>query len=577
MAYQYFVTAHKPTAVNACATGHFTAPNHLNLIVAKNSRIEIFLVGPEGLRPLKEIGIYGKIAVMRLFRPANETKDLLFIVTSKYNAMILECHGDDDKIDIYTKAHGNIADRIGKVSESGIIAVIDPEARVIGLRLYDGLLKIIPLEKENNELKAVSIRIEESEIQDLNFLHGCTNPTLILLHQDLNGRHIKTHELSLKEKEFVKAPWKQDNIEMEASIIIPVPEPMCGAIIVGQESVLYHDGVTFVSVGPPVIKHSSITCYAKVDTDGCRYILGDMAGHLFMLLLEKDERVDGTESVRDIKVELLGEVSIPECITYLDNGVLFIGSRIGDSQLVKLNKSINPETGSYVTVMESFTNLAPIVDMVVVDLERQGQGQLVTCSGTLKEGSLRIIRNGIGIQEQATIELPGIKGIWALKVRSAAGLDNTIVLSFVGHTRVLSLNGDEVEETEILGFQSEQQTMYCGNVNDTSLVQVVPTSVRLIFLGAKEEVLSEWRPPSGRNISVVASNNFQVVCASGSDLYYLEICSNEIVEKKYRMLDFEVSCLDITPLPDETQSEYIAIGLWNDMSARILRDRKSVV
>lgn len=76
-----------------------------------------------------------------------------------------------------------------------------------------------------------------------------------------------------------------------------------------------------------------------------------------------------------------GEVSIPECITYLDNGVLFIGSRVGDSQLVKLNKAVNPETGSYVTVMESFTNLAPIVDMVVVDLERQGQGQLVTCSG----------------------------------------------------------------------------------------------------------------------------------------------------------------------------------------------------
>lgn len=49
--------------------GHFTAPGHLNLIVAKNSRIEIFLVSPEGLRPMKEIGIHGKIAVMKLFRP----------------------------------------------------------------------------------------------------------------------------------------------------------------------------------------------------------------------------------------------------------------------------------------------------------------------------------------------------------------------------------------------------------------------------------------------------------------------------------------------------------------------------
>uniref|UniRef100_A0A069DXU2 Putative splicing factor 3b subunit 3 n=1 Tax=Panstrongylus megistus TaxID=65343 RepID=A0A069DXU2_9HEMI len=573
MAFQYYVTAHKPTAVNACVTGHFTSETHLNLIVAKNSRIEIFLVGPEGLRPMKEVSIYGKIAVMQLYRPPDEVKDLLFIVTTRYNAMILEAQGEDDKLDIHTRAHGNIADRIGKISENGIIAVIDPEARVIGLRLYDGLLKIIPLEKDNNELKAVSIRIEEAEIQDLNFLHGCENPTIILLHQDLLGRHIKTHELCLKEKEFIKVPWKQDNIEMEASMIIPVPEPLCGAIIVGQESILYHNGVSFIAVAPPVIRHSSINCYAKVDSSGCRYVLGDMAGHLFMLLLEKEEKMDGTFSVKDAKVELLGEVSIPECITYLDNGVLFIGSRIGDSQLVKLNKGMNPETGSYVTIMETFTNLAPIVDMVVVDLERQGQGQLVTCSGGFKEGSLRIIRNGIGIQENATIELAGIKGMWSLNIGCDQGLDNTLVLSFVGHTRVLSLTGEEVEETEIFGFQSEHQTMYCGNVGTDAIVQVVPQYVRLISLEPKQ-VLSEWKPSSGRNISIVAANTLfscQVVCASGSDLFYLEICHNEIVEKKHVTLEHEVSCVDVTPFPDEMFAKFIAIGLWNDMSARILR------
>ena len=66
-------------------------------------------------------------------------------------------------------------------------------------------------------------------------------------------------------------------------------------------------------------------------------------------------------------------------------------------------------TGSYVTVVDTFTNLGPILDMVVVDLERQGQGQLVTCSGGFKEGSLRIIRNGIGIHELASIDLAGTK------------------------------------------------------------------------------------------------------------------------------------------------------------------------
>jgi len=120
-------------------------------------------------------------------------------------------------------------------------------------------------------------------------------------------------------------------------------------------------------------------CYARVDPTGFRYLLGDLLGHLFMLFLERDEKSELT--VKDIKFELLGEISTPECLTYLDNGVVFVGSRLGDSQLVKLNTSTD-ESGSYVTLMETFTNLAPISDMVVVDMDKQGQGQLITCSGT---------------------------------------------------------------------------------------------------------------------------------------------------------------------------------------------------
>lgn len=67
-------------------------------------------------------------------------------------------------------------------------------------------------------------------------------------------------------------------------------------------------------------------------------------------------------------------------MTYLDNGVVFIGSRLGDSALVRLTAN-KDETNQYVKVMETFTSLSPIVDMCVVDLERQGQNQLITCSG----------------------------------------------------------------------------------------------------------------------------------------------------------------------------------------------------
>lgn len=111
--------------------------------------------------------------------------------------------------------------------------------------------------------------------------------------------------------------------------------------------------------------------YARHDfvLSGSRYLLGDMAGHLYMLLLIKDDKGENP-MIKDLKLELLGETTIAECITYLDNGYVYIGSRLGDSQLIRLNTEPD-EQNSYVTIMESYTNLGPIVDMVVVDLERQ--------------------------------------------------------------------------------------------------------------------------------------------------------------------------------------------------------------
>lgn len=64
--------------------------------------------------------------------------------------MILQCVGSGENLSIVTKASGNVCDRIGRPSENGILAVIDPEARVIGLRLYDGLFKVIPLDKDRS-------------------------------------------------------------------------------------------------------------------------------------------------------------------------------------------------------------------------------------------------------------------------------------------------------------------------------------------------------------------------------------------------------------------------------------------
>lgn len=289
-----------------------------------------------------------------------------------------------------------------------------------------------------------------------------------------------------------------------------------------------------------------------------------------MLFLESEENSKGELVVKDLKVESLGEISIPECITYLDNGVLFIGSRHGDSQLVKLSSNAN-ENGSYVVPMETFTNLGPILDICVVDLERQGQGQMITCSGTFKEGSLRIIRNGIGIQEHACIDLPSIKGMWPLKLGVEDTVhDNTLVLAFVGHTRILTLTNEEVEETEINGFLSDHQTFYCGNVNHDQIVQVTAISARLVN-SKTGSLVHEWKPRDDARISVVACNASQMVCAAACDVYYVEIQDGELVQRSQTTLPHEVACLDISLLDLKApKAKLVAIGLWTDISVSVL-------
>jgi DNA damage-binding protein 1 len=59
-------------------SGNFTSSKDINLLLAKNTRLELYLVTPEGLRPLKEVAIYGKIAVLKIFRYPVSISEAIF-------------------------------------------------------------------------------------------------------------------------------------------------------------------------------------------------------------------------------------------------------------------------------------------------------------------------------------------------------------------------------------------------------------------------------------------------------------------------------------------------------------------
>eukprot|EP00611_Tribonema_gayanum_P012338 TRINITY_DN2295_c0_g1_i5.p2 TRINITY_DN2295_c0_g1~~TRINITY_DN2295_c0_g1_i5.p2 ORF type:complete len:243 (-),score=52.11 TRINITY_DN2295_c0_g1_i5:252-980(-) len=192
MSYNYVVTAQRPTAVTHSLLAHFTSAQDANLITAKGNRLNILTVTEDGLQGIHDAPLYGSVACMEAFRLPGESQDLLFILTARYQFCILGY--DTQSGEIRTRGKGNLVDRIGKPADVGRLCSIDPQSRLIALYLYEGVLKVIPIDARGNLKDAFNLRLDEFQVLDIQFLHGCSKPTLALLHADSrDARHLKTY------------------------------------------------------------------------------------------------------------------------------------------------------------------------------------------------------------------------------------------------------------------------------------------------------------------------------------------------------------------------------------------------
>ena len=189
--YNYVVTAHKPTAVTQVAVGSFTSPTGTDLLVAKSSRLEIHSITPDGLEAVLDVPIYGRISALKLFKPASRSKSLLFLLTERYKFCVLE-YSEEGKL--VTVANGDVEDAIGRPCECGHICVVDEEATMIGLHMYDGHLKIIPIDEQGRlSEQAFNVRLEELKVVDLAFVD---RQVLAVLYEDTKGaRGVRSYQL----------------------------------------------------------------------------------------------------------------------------------------------------------------------------------------------------------------------------------------------------------------------------------------------------------------------------------------------------------------------------------------------
>lgn len=566
MAYNYIVTAQKSTNVLCSLPCQLATSN--DLLVSKCTSLELYSFSvEEGLELVYSSSVFGRITNLAIIQ--QKSTQLVFMITKRFCYSVLK-YVNNQFVTIHA---GGVRESMGRCSDVVPKCILDFNSKLIGLHLFEGYLKLMEVDKMD---AAFNVRLDELRVMDITILDG-EKPTLCVLYEDAGAaKHVRTYSVEMDKKKIGAGPWHQANVESGANVLIPVKMPMGGVIIVGQQTIVYHSGVDHVAVS---MMGTVIMAYCAVDDMGYRYILGDHNGKLLVVVLLPGE--DG--GVEKVRVDVLGNTSAPSTLSHLGNGVVYVGSSFGDSKLLKLHAEIQESSNSYVEELMTFTNIGPIVDFCVMDLDRRGQGQMVTCSGTYADGSLRVIRNGIGVNEQASVEIQGMKGMWALRKTKENAFDTYLVLSFTNDTRILAIQDDQMEEFTIEGFNQDTRSLYCGMMEEWNVwVQVTEKAVVIVDVHTKK-VKDTWKPADTSQRITVATGDQQhiLVALSGKLIVYLGVdpVTSNIIQLNSQSMPQEVSCLDISAFGNEnkhekqknTSNHYCAVGFWTNVAVHVLK------
>lgn len=387
---------------------------------------------------------------------------------------------------------------------------------------------------------------------------------------------------------------------------------------------------------------SAVAASCALDESNTKFLIGDMYGRLAML------HVDIAEGF-SLTLVALGEASSPTSLTYLDNQVVYLGSHYGDSQLLRISQtpvssldaptlpipssvpSIRPSEitaagkrraahivegvvvnglGSHLAELERFTNLAPTVDAVLVDIDNTGQKEIVTCSGGRNTGSLRAVRRGADFKEAAVIKgVAGVTKVWTLRRKYNDSEHTHIVVSTLNRTHLLRFEEARGSVISSLpespsGFETSTCTISLSNImrltrKDSSLiydehsplvVQVVPKGLLLLeysleaggFVRKSELPLDKVKDRnllpqalSGQEIVAADINASQIVLALKYGwMMQLTVMDGQFVPQRSRQFSDEISAVSCVPLSGKGFAKHttsIAASFWKSDYVKIMR------
>ena len=600
----YLAPIHRPSSVRHAIKLDFLAQDSGDLVVAKANQLEIYSPHPEEADQLvlqHTKTLYGKVSLLEKLRPSKSVTDHLFVGTDRYHYFTLSW--DAEKKDLVTgRKYHDVAEKGARDSQTGDRVHIDPTTRFLTLECHEGIVNVLPIAHANKGKRKITpevhevgelgdpipVRIPELFVKSTCFLHNrregskLANPELAVLWEDTNHGSMR---LRFRELEYERplrpheGPGSADmdkgrdargEIELGASFLIPLPPPVYGCLVVGETSISYVEEWEERKLSSQPLAEATVWA-TWCAIDDARYALADDYGKLYLLFVEQGR---GGEYVGH-RLDVLGETSRANALVYLDGGRIFVGSHQGDSQVVQiLERSLS--------VVQIFPNIAPILDFTVMDMGNRsseatvnefssGQARIVTGSGAFKDGSLRSVRSGVGLEELLSEQgaRRNTDAIFSLKSHGRAERDDTLVLclySSIEVYRVPAAREMEYVEGSFRGFEMAERTIHAANLPDGRAVQITRRAV--VLTDAQDGTDSKkWKSPDTITAAAVEGTTV-VVSLGGTALAVLDLSQGQIVVRRQRETgtDDQISCVALS----RHTPGFCAVGYWKDSKVAFL-------
>ena len=429
--------------------------------------------------------------------------------------------------DLNVEYYVDIKDPGARPCLCGTIGLVDESKKLIIIHQNQGLLKLIPIDLKGKKKvsEPFNVRLTTLDVISMCLVEKVAGTfDLAVLHRDHREfASIKMFQISVKMAELKET--SNLKVEDSAEFMIPVSLDQGGGIIVAARNIVsWHSSRTISQmVGSPQLK-----CFGLVSDT--KFLLGDLDGQLHVLIVG-----NSSKNIPFLKCSPLGSISIPTSLVYLVDGFLYVGSHMGDSQLLKLPNSSALHSRD-LKIIETFPNLAPLIDFCLVDLKKEGQGQIVACSGASKNGSLRVIRNGIGIESLGETNCPGIRQIWTSSRSKKFPIDTYIFTSFKHQTRIQLLSGGSISEVSMSNFILDEATLCVQAIDDKFICQVTMSGIR-VFDNAGNLLEASWFPAPEHYVTHAAIHKTLITLSTnGGKLLIFDLKGDSLVKLRLALL-----------------------------------------